>query len=246
MITINQQPQSLVLHLGSPATFTIVATHSNPMANLLYQWYKNDQLIQGATTNTLVFPAFNSTDQEVYSCVVSDDTDTDTVCSDYAALAASLLDYIELKIKIAILGMSKVKGYNWDWKTVNQPDEAIGDFPRAVILSPAEACIDEIAGQDAQSYSNDVLFVVMIKGSQEWSANANFTIRSNLRTALDDLKQLFGRDTSIGGSCEVVMYRSSQVIAANMNDIQRPSHMNTQWRVRYAQDRLTPLTVSSS
>jgi hypothetical protein len=142
--------------------------------------------------------------------------------------------------------MKKTDSYNFNWKTINQPDEALGDFPRAIIHHAAENCIDEMTGQDAQSYTNNVVFVIQVKGSQGWNDNANFMIRSNLRLALDDLKKLFGQDTSINGTCEAVMYRSSQVIPINQNDIQRPSHMNTNWMVRYAQDRIDPLAVSSS
>jgi hypothetical protein len=142
--------------------------------------------------------------------------------------------------------MTVAGGYNWDWQTVNQPDEAIGDFPRALIASPAETCKDDPNGPNSQTYTNEVLFVVDVKGSQAWSANANFTIRSNLRTALDDLKMLFGNNSSINDSCFEIMYRSSQIIAINQNDIQRPGYMRTQWLCRYGQDRLIPMQVASS
>jgi hypothetical protein len=246
MITITSQPTSQVVHLGLTASFIVAADHSNVLANLFFQWYKNDKVMQGETNNILTLTNVAVEDSDVYSCVVSDDLDTDMVKTDYAALASSLLDYIELNMKIKMLGMTITGGYNFDWKTVNQPDEALGDFPRAVIASPQENCIDEMIGQDTQSYANNVLFLVQVKGSQAWNSNANFMIRSNLRLALDDLKRLFGQDTSINGTCEVVMYRGSQVININQNDIQRPSHMNTSWTVRYAQDRLEPLVVSSS
>lgn len=246
MITINQQPVSQIVKLGQNASFSVSASHSDPLANLAYQWYKNDKVIQGQTSDTLAFAGIVQENSEVYSCVISDDMDTDTVKTVYAVLASSLIDSIELNIKIMILGMTRAGGFNSDWQTVNQPDEAIGAFPRAVIISPLETCVDTLSGQDAQSYTNDILFGIQVKVQQDWTDNAQFMIRSSLRLALDDLKKMFGNNTSINGTCEVVMYKNSQVININQNDIQRPSHLNTSWLVRYAQDRLDPMVVSSS
>jgi hypothetical protein len=246
MITISTQPQSQIVRLGGNASLTVTASHSDPLANLYYQWYKNDKVIQNENAYVINISGVEQSDSDVYSCVISSDVDTSTIKTAYAAVASSILDYIELNIKIMILGMTKSGGYNFDWRTVNQPDEALGGFPRAVIVSPGENCIDLLTGQDAQSYANDVLFGIQIKGQQDWNDNANFMIRSSLRLALDDLKRLFGNNTSINGTCEVAMYKSSQVININQNDIQRPSHLNTSWLVRYTQDRLDPLTVSSS
>jgi hypothetical protein len=144
--------------------------------------------------------------------------------------------------------MTVAGGFNFDWKTVNQENEAIGDFPRALIDSPATTNLDTTSGDNSQSYSNQALFVIRVKGSQAWSENANFTIRSNLRLARDDLLKLFGPngDSSVNGSCDEILYRSDQVIALNQNDLQRPGYLKIQFLALFSQDRSNPLMYTGS
>jgi hypothetical protein len=247
-LSITTQPTSVLAAVGSAATFTVVAAHTTGTANILYQWMKNGTPIQGQNASTLIFSSITPDDSEVYSCEIHDDVDDTILNTVLVVLASSILDNIELNIKIKILGMTVTGGYNFDWKTVNQENEAIGDFPRALIDSPAETNLDPTNGDNSQAYSNDVLFIIRVKGSQQWSSNANFTIRSNLRLAMDDLKKLFGPngDSSVNGSCDEIMYRSHQVIALNQNEIQRPGYLRSQWLAKYSQDRATPLQYTSS
>ena len=64
---ITDQPDDTVVSVGSSATLTVVATGSN----LVYQWYKNDVLIPGATGPTLSFPQAQLGDTGDYHVVIS-------------------------------------------------------------------------------------------------------------------------------------------------------------------------------
>lgn len=247
-LSITAQPSSLLTAIGTAATFSVVAAHTTGGTTIYYQWLKDGVEIQGQTSSSLVFSAVTPEDSNVYSCRVYDSADDTILTSSLVVLASSILDNIELQMKVLILGMTKAGGFNFDWQTVNQPDEANGDFPRALIDSPAETNLDPTDGPNSQAYSNDVLFVLRVKGNQAWSNNSNFTIRSNLRLAMDDLKKLFGPngDSSVNGSCDEILYRSHQIMALNQNDIQRPGYLRSQWICKYSQDRSDPLQYAGS
>ena len=244
-LSIITQPTSLLVAIGQPAMFSVAAQYTGGTATIYYQWNKNNASMPGKNSSSLPFVAVTSDDSDVYTCTISNNFDSTVLTTNPVALASSILDNIELQMKCAILGMSQSTGYNWNWLIVNQPDEAVGGteptYPRVNIESPAETNIDGVNTPNAEAYTNEVVFVLMVKGTQAWSNNANFTIRSNLRYELDDLKKLFGNNSSINGSCEEILYRSSQVIALNLNDVQKPSTLRSQWLVRYCQDRLNPL-----
>ena len=57
--TITTQPQNQSVALGSPATFSVIATGTSPLS---YQWSKNGAAIGGATGSSYTTPATVSTD----------------------------------------------------------------------------------------------------------------------------------------------------------------------------------------
>lgn len=68
---ITSHPASLVRNVGQTATFTVVATGTDPLA---YQWYRNDTLISGATAATYTTPSLTvDADNSRYHCVVSNE-----------------------------------------------------------------------------------------------------------------------------------------------------------------------------
>lgn len=250
-ITITTQPASVLTKLRTSVTFSVTANSSDDAAILSYQWLKDGVNIDGATSNTYTIASVSPADAALYSVNITCDINADTAASEDAVLASSILDYTELSIKDSILSMSVIGGYNFDWLTVNEADEAIGGYPRALIDSPQEINRDLANGMGSQDYTNDVLFTIIFKCQQENSLNPNFTIRSNLRLAMDDLKQLMGYECSkegncLNNSCEEIIYQSSQILYTNKNDILRPAAMKSQWLVRYTQDRLSPTTYAGS
>ncbi len=67
--TITQQPASLTVAAGQPATFTVAATGTAPLS---YQWRRNGTAITGATnTSYQVAAAANTDDGALFSVVVS-------------------------------------------------------------------------------------------------------------------------------------------------------------------------------
>jgi hypothetical protein len=250
IITIDTQPESVFALVGESATF-VVAAHQDQAATLNYQWYQNNVAIAGATSDTYTFTV--TTDSGgLYSVLITCSIGVNTATSKPAALASSILDNIELQITIAILSMTVSGGYNYDWKTANELQLAYGGYPRFVILSPKETNLDDPNGPNAQAYTNSVLFVIDAMCEQvATTQNPVFTIRSNLRLALDDIKKLFGYECSKDGncfnnSCFEVLYRSADIIATERNNIQVPAFIRIQAVAKYMQDRLIPTQTAGS
>jgi hypothetical protein len=66
---ITTQPASQTVTLGQPATFTVTATGTGPLA---YQWYLNSVAISGATSSTYTTPSTTSSNNgAVYTVTVS-------------------------------------------------------------------------------------------------------------------------------------------------------------------------------
>ena len=164
----------------------------------------------------------------------------------------SILDNIETNMASLIGAMTIAEGYNFDWGTVNEEDLSNCTFPSAVIdptdsLADKEKNMDTLAGISSRNFTNEVLFTVLVSGEMpEFSSNANFESRSMLRSALDDLKMLFGTNLSINNTCDNVLYVGSQIETLKRNDVQRPTRLRTIWRVVYSQDRQNPTQYAGS
>ncbi len=65
-ISITQQPLSQAVPLGQPVTLTVVANNA-----VLYQWYKDSQLLNGETTSTYQISSFSASDVGFYNCLTS-------------------------------------------------------------------------------------------------------------------------------------------------------------------------------
>jgi len=159
---------------------------------------------------------------------------------------ASILTTIEAAMKTLIDGMTVVGGYNFDWGDSNQPDEALVDandvFPMALILIENETNTDLTGGVWASAYQNEVTFKIIVKDKLDAVQSVpNFAINDIHNKCLDDLKKLFGVNYNIGNTCGVIMYVGSERIIDEENgDVFRPGHLETEWLVRYAQDRTDP------
>jgi hypothetical protein len=248
VITINNQPLSALIAIGSAASFSVFASSSSITDILIYQWLKDGKEITGATASTFTIASVISEDSNVYSCVVTSTEGGNSLTSNRVVLSSSIIDNIELQMKVLMLGMTNAGGYNFNWSSVNEEDQAIGDYPRALMESPIENCIDDPVGGSQTSYTNEVLFIVWVTGLQfiDSNPNPNFTIRSNLRLAEDDLKRLFGINYQLNGSADNIMFRGAQIFKGDNNDVQKPATMKTQWRVSYSQDRISPRLYAGS
>ncbi len=65
---ITTQPQSQTINIGSPVTFSVVASGTTPLA---YQWKKNGVSIAGATSDSYTIGSVISSDAGSYSVTVS-------------------------------------------------------------------------------------------------------------------------------------------------------------------------------
>ena len=84
-VEITQQPTAQEVCNGSQAVFSVIATGSP----LYYQWYKNEEEIQGANESTYIIPSVvNITDAVLYKCKVYNDCGE--VLSDAAVLTIDM------------------------------------------------------------------------------------------------------------------------------------------------------------
>jgi len=86
---ITQQPSGATKCTGDSITFSLIATGTNPLS---YQWYKNDTIITGATSNNYQLITINEADAGSYKCVVSN------VCGSATSDLASLIVHASLVI----------------------------------------------------------------------------------------------------------------------------------------------------
>jgi len=63
---ITSQPTNVTASLGESATFSVAAIGATA-----YQWYRNDEIIPGATTPTYTIASVTSADVAAYDCMVS-------------------------------------------------------------------------------------------------------------------------------------------------------------------------------
>ena len=148
---------------------------------------------------------------------------------------------LEREMASAIAGMTQGDGYNFDWGTVNDPDEARQEFPSAEIMLETETCLDEAGGVWSGAYELEAIYVIRVRAilSNETEIPI-YQINSELNFALNDLKKLFGTNYSVSGFCDTIMYMGCVRIPDRTNDIFRPSHMDVRFRVSYTQDRQDP------
>jgi hypothetical protein len=158
-------------------------------------------------------------------------------------MSDTTLSKIERGMADAIEGMTQGDGYNFDWGSVNQPDEALQVFPSAEITLEEEKCLDDEGGVWADAYEIESSFVIRVRASiANETERPAYEINTELNLALSDLKKLFGTNYHVSDSCDLIMYTGCQRVADARNDIFRPSHMDVRFTVRYTQDRQTPET----
>jgi hypothetical protein len=245
--TITVQPISQVILLGGTVSFSVTSPGSSS-----YQWYKGGVAIVGGSNNVLTIPSTTLTDSSSYTvqCLNIDGSVTSNPAT--LTVVETILDGIEKEIELLILGMSIASGYKFDWATVNEEDEAIGSFPRAII-DPRDSLADKISNMDtvsgisSRAYTNEVLFTVLASGElPSFNTNPSFAIRSIMRNALNDLLKLFGNNNQVGGYCDNILFSGSQIEAIRTGDIVSPANLRTIWKVIYSVDRIDPTKYAGS
>lgn len=236
-----------VVLVGNPIALSVVATGATS-----YQWYKNGVLIAGATADAYSIASSAESDAGTYlvSCENVDGFTTSEVVS--IQMANSILDSIELQMAALILGMKTAGSYNFNWSMINEEDEAIGSFPRAIIdprdeMADQETNMDTLSGIGSNDYTNEVMFTILVRGTLPgFNNNPSFAIRSVLRKALDDLKRLFGIHNQLDGYCDNILYQSSRIEPIRTNEVLTAGQLRVRFKVVYSQDRQNPLLYASS
>jgi hypothetical protein len=160
-------------------------------------------------------------------------------------MSDTILSSIERGMQSLIEGMTQGSGYNYDWGSVNEIDEAKMTFPSAEITLEVENCLDDKEGVWSEAYEQEALYIVRVRAQlSNETERPSYEINTELNLALDDLKKLFGTTYHVSDSCDTIMYVSTTRIPGRNGDIFRPSHMDTRWRVRYTQDRKDPTSTA--
>ncbi len=91
---ITAHPSNITVNAGQPATFTVTANGSSPLA---YQWQKNDSAISGATSASYTTPATTSADDgSTFKVVVSNAAGSAT--SDSATLTVNIPQNVSVSV----------------------------------------------------------------------------------------------------------------------------------------------------
>lgn len=159
---------------------------------------------------------------------------------------APILTNIEAGMVTLIEGMTTAGGYNYDWSTVNNSDMALQSYPAAeIFIDPEETCLDDFNGSHANAYYNEVEFKIITRTNlSAVDSTPTFKINEEFNKMLDDLKKLFGTNQTVGSTACIIMYRGSRRINKTNGDIFVPGDLETDWVVRYGQDRTSPETVA--
>lgn len=159
-----------------------------------------------------------------------------------------ILTEVESAMKTLIESMTIDSGdYHFDWESVNELDMAkreLDDGRNAaciIELDPEETNLDDPEGVHAQAYANEVTFKITCwtKFYKE-TDNPIFSNNAELNKALDDLKKIFGINYTVSGTCDMILYRSSNRVRRLVQDMMIPTKLETYWLVKYTQDRYDP------
>jgi len=158
-----------------------------------------------------------------------------------------ILTTIRQTMALLIGGMTTATGYNFNWGAINNRNYAIGNFPRAEIYC-GEENIDEKDGVSSQDYTNDANFEIRVAGKLITSSvNPLFDIDNTFDMAIDDLKQLFGYNNNVSGTCTEIMYKGfKRTESSGSGDQFIPAKVTVRFKVTYSQDRHTPTLPASS
>lgn len=159
-----------------------------------------------------------------------------------------ILTNIEATLRELIGTMTIANGYFFDWSlnSDNTQDMTLQSYPCAYIeLSPEETCLDDVNGADANSYLQEVNFTIIAKVQIPCEDNnPNNAINPYLNKVLDDLKKVYGMRSNLqlltDSGAFIILYKRSNRVIENAGDRFIPAYLNTQWILRYTQDRENP------
>ena len=172
---------------------------------------------------------------------------------------SSIRKTIRDNVATLIGAMRYSDGYNLDWSPCNQidvpvryvfVDEATQRYvyvPHAMVTLGDEECVDDDNAAWSGSYTNEITLQIRVDAPQVLeSINPNFSIDDPIDYAIDDLKRLFGKNPSANSAgCLPIMYKGAKKAEMyKTGDIFLPKYIETEWLVRYVQDREEPSQLS--
>jgi hypothetical protein len=148
-VQIFSHPQSVTVEAGQNASFSVAASGGGSLG---YQWLKNGQMIQGATTNTLMLVNSSESDAAVYSGVVSNSAGSQTSLSALLTVNAAPVVIIEQPVVEEPIVEEPIV----EEPIVEEPIVA----PVAILSQPQSVTVDE---------NNSASFSVQVSGDGQIS-----------------------------------------------------------------------------
>lgn len=159
-----------------------------------------------------------------------------------------LLDSFVTRIESLIAGMRTVNGYNSDWNALPTAslanDKNFQSFPcgEAIVVSEE----NDDPANFANAYTNRNIVEIIVKDDLSTvKKDPQRDIRSVYYADLEDLKKLFGVDTTLNDlGVETFHYMNMELVPHADKDYFTPKHMIVRFDMRYNQDRETPSQVA--
>ena len=160
----------------------------------------------------------------------------------------SLLGSYVSRIEALIAGMTTAGGYNSTWCALPTAslanDKNFQSFPcgQAIVITEDE----DPDAEFTQTYANQCIVEIMVKDDlSSVKADPQRDIRDVYYNDLEDLKKLFGQDTSLNDlGVNGFYYLGMELVNHEDKDYFTPKHMIVRFTMTYRQDRFTPSQAS--
>jgi hypothetical protein len=153
-ISIANQPQGASLFVGDPYTFSVTTVGGTPFG---YQWYKDSNLVAGATNATLTISSVQTGDSGNYTVVVLTNITGGAITSGVAGLV----------VQAAADVTSGLLGH---WKL----DETTGTLASDASLNGNQGTVYDVPGDDSQWIAGQIGGAMALFGPA--SGNSNYII----------------------------------------------------------------------
>jgi len=152
---------------------------------------------------------------------------------------SDIMDELERLMKL----MNTSNGYQYDWGTVEFPDESLQTLPAAFIFYEEEKNSDyDMQGREVTAESNVFFFKVTLYAqlSTSTAARPRKDITDLLLNLKTDFKRLINNNNTMTDTCDDIAYIRSKPIIPDSNDALQPAQLDMFLRCQYQQYRNEP------
>jgi len=130
--------------------------------------------------------------------------------------------------------------YHYSW-AVNCQDRSKVTFPLANIYLESDTSLDAQGGSSNGMYMHESVYRITVTTKLEQEmGNPLWDINTDLNRCLDDLLAVFGKNPTLGGNTDVIMYQGMTRTFSRNGDLLIPTFMETKWLLTWESDRRYP------